>query len=88
MFYAGNGIATDARSHPPVTVLLDHYLADADAPPPTAIATVASRRRRVQLVLGALSFGFQTPDRTIAAISIGATCSRRRPPAQARLIRV
>ncbi len=50
------------------TVLLYPHLGDADGPPPSAIATVASGRRRVRLVLGALPFGFRTPDRATAAV--------------------
>jgi 5-methylcytosine-specific restriction endonuclease McrBC regulatory subunit McrC len=50
------------------TVLLYPHLADAEVPPPSAIATVAAGRRRVRIVLGALPFGFQTPDRGTAAV--------------------
>jgi 5-methylcytosine-specific restriction endonuclease McrBC regulatory subunit McrC len=50
------------------TVLLYPHLGTSDASPPTAIATVASGRRRVRLVLGGLPFGFGTPARCEAAI--------------------
>lgn len=50
------------------TVLLYPHLADSDVPPPSAIATLAAGRRRVRLVLGALPFGFKTPDRETAAV--------------------
>ena len=50
------------------TVLLYPHLGQSDAPPPSAVATVASGRRRVRLVLGGLPFGFRTPARGAAAL--------------------
>jgi hypothetical protein len=50
------------------TVLLYPHLRHSEAPLPAAIATVASGRRRVRLVLGALPFGFGTPQGTAAAL--------------------
>lgn len=43
------------------TVLVYPSLRSADLPDPQAVATVASGRRRVRLVLAALPFGFATP---------------------------
>jgi hypothetical protein len=43
------------------SVLLYPHLGQGDAVPPTAVATVASGRRRVRLVLWAIPFGFGTP---------------------------
>lgn len=48
------------------TVLVYPHLADTDAPAPTAVATIASGRRRVRLVLGAVPFGFGTPTKAEA----------------------
>jgi hypothetical protein len=50
------------------TVLLYPHLGQSDAPPPAAVATVASGRRRVRVVLGGLPFGFRTPARSAAAL--------------------
>ena len=50
------------------TVLLYPHLGQGDAPIPTAVATVASGRRRVRLVLGAIPFGFGTPAKADAAV--------------------
>jgi hypothetical protein len=50
------------------TVLLYPHLGQGDAPPPSAVATVVSGRRRVRLVLGGLPFGFRTPARGAAAL--------------------
>jgi hypothetical protein len=50
------------------TVLVYPHLGDTDAPPPSAVAVVASGRRRVRLVVAGLPFGFRTPDRTTAAV--------------------
>jgi hypothetical protein len=50
------------------TVLVYPHLARSDAPPPTAVSTVASGPRRVRLVLAALPFGFGTPARRDQAI--------------------
>ncbi len=50
------------------TVLLYPHLGQDDAPPPAAVATVASGRRRVRLVLGAIPFGFRTPGRADATV--------------------
>jgi hypothetical protein len=41
------------------TVLLYPHLGRGDAAPPTAVATVASGRRRVRLVLGAIPLGLE-----------------------------
>jgi len=50
------------------TVLLYPHLGQDDAPPPAAVATVASGRRRVRLFLGAIPFGFRTPGRADATV--------------------
>ena len=50
------------------TVLLYPHLGQSDAAPPTAVATVASGRRRVRLVLGAIPFGFGTPANADATV--------------------
>ena len=50
------------------TVLLYPHLGQSEAPPPSAVATVAAGRRRVRLVLGGLPFGFRTPARSAAAL--------------------
>lgn len=50
------------------TVLLYPHLGQGDAAPPTAVATVASGRRRVRLVLGAIPFGFGTPAKADATV--------------------
>lgn len=50
------------------TVLLYPHLGQGDAEPPTAVATVASGRRRVRLVLGAIPFGFGTPANADATV--------------------
>jgi hypothetical protein len=49
-------------------VLLYPHLGQGDTAPPTAIATVASGRRRVRLVLGAIPFGFGTPAKAAATV--------------------
>jgi hypothetical protein len=43
------------------TMLVYPHLGPSDLPPPRAVATVASGRRRVRLLLAALPFGFSTP---------------------------
>jgi hypothetical protein len=50
------------------SVLLYPHLGRGDAAPPTAVATVASGRRRVRLVLGAIPFGFGTPAKANATL--------------------
>jgi hypothetical protein len=50
------------------TVLMYPHLARGLAAPPTAVATVASGRRRVRLILGAIPFGFGTPAKADAAV--------------------
>jgi hypothetical protein len=50
------------------TVLLYPHLGHGDVAPPHAVATVASGRRRVRLVLGAIPFGFGTPARADASV--------------------
>lgn len=50
------------------TVLLYPHLGQGDAAPPTAVATVASGRRRVRLVLGAIPFGFGAPAKADATV--------------------
>jgi 5-methylcytosine-specific restriction endonuclease McrBC regulatory subunit McrC len=50
------------------TVLLYPHLGHTDAPPPAAVATLASGRRRVRLVLGGLPFGFRTPEQSMMAV--------------------
>ena len=50
------------------TVLLYPHLGQSEAPPPSAVATVAAGRRRVRLVLGGLPFGFRTPALSAAAL--------------------
>jgi hypothetical protein len=50
------------------TVLLYPHLGQGDVAPPTAVATVASGRRRVRLVLGAIPFGFGTPAKADATV--------------------
>ena len=52
------------------TVLLYPLLGQGDGPPPTAVATVASGRRRVRLVLGAIPFGFGTPAKADATVKM------------------
>jgi len=52
------------------SVLLYPHLGPADVPPPSAVATVASGKRRVRLVLGALPFGFRTPDQSRRAVKV------------------
>ena len=50
------------------TVLLYPHLGHGDVAPPHAVATVASGRRRVRLVLGAIPFGFGTPAKADATV--------------------
>jgi hypothetical protein len=50
------------------TVLLYPHLGQGDAAPPVAVATVASGRRRVRLILGAIPFGFGTPAKRDATV--------------------
>ena len=59
------------------TVLLYPHLGQSDARPPSAVAIVASGRRRVRLVLGALPFGFGTPSRAARPPPVVARPTRR-----------
>ncbi len=52
------------------TVLLYPHLGQGDGAPPSAVATVASGRRRVRLVLGAVPFGFGTPAKADAIVKL------------------